>query len=148
MDPLKLTALDTDDLEVISAHMQDAVIRVGELKYLPAEQRFVIIANRFDWSHAGAAGGEPFRRRRTGLHFNQVRSAKAHNVRQGNDDAVVSLLSIAFEETDEPSGELTLVFSGGGQIKLDVECIEAQMSDLGPVWETNNRPEHETEGQD
>ncbi len=145
MDLLKLTALDTDDLEIVSAHMQDAVIKVGEIKFLPGEQRFAVVANRFDWGHAEKSPKDPFRRRRTGLHFNRVTGAQAQNIRQGNDDAVVSLLSISFEASEAPSGTVVLMFSGGGQIKLAVECIECQMSDLGPVWETENRPEHEAE---
>lgn len=148
MDPLKLAALDTDDLAVVSAHMQDAVIRVGDMKFLAADQRFVIVANRFDWSHAeGVHKKHAYRRRRTGLHFNRVLAARVQNIRQGNDEAVVSLLSITFEPADGPSGAITLVFSGGGQVRLEVECIEAQLSDLGAAWETASRPAHEDEPQ-
>ncbi len=146
MDQLKLTALDTADLDVISAHMQDAVIRVGDIKFLPAEQRFAIVANRFDWEHAESTGNGQYRRRRTGLHFNKVRGAQAQNIRQDDGERVISLLSVAFEGADDPSGAVTLTFSGGGSIKLDVECIEAQMSDLGPVWQTENRPDHAEAG--
>ena len=53
MNLLKLAALDEDDLSVISAHLQDAVVRIGDIRYLPGEQRFVLVANRFDWQGAG-----------------------------------------------------------------------------------------------
>jgi len=147
MDPLKLTALDAEDLEVVSAHMQDAVIRVGDMKYLPRDRRFVIVANRFDWQHADGARG-PFRRRRTGLHFNRIESVKAQNIRQSDGDRVVSLLSVTFEPDEEPAGTIDLTFAGGGLIRLQVECVEAQMEDLGAVWETDSKPAHADAEQD
>lgn len=143
-EPLKLTALDADDLKVVSAHLQDAVLRVGDMRYLPVENRFAAVLNRFDWESAGNGGGEGFIRRRTGLRFDRVLGVKASNIRQGAEDAVLSLLAIEFEPTEEPSGFITLVFSGGGAIRLEAECIEAAMTDLGPVWSTASKPAHET----
>ena len=145
-DLLKLTALDADDLRVISAHLQDAVMRVGDMRYLPVENRFAVVLNRFDWEsaeNAASGAGHGFTRRRTGLRFDRVSAVKASNIRQGAPDAVLSLLAIEFEPADEPSGFITLVFSGGGAIRLDAECIEAAMTDLGPVWETSGRPDHQ-----
>ncbi|QPC42541.1 DUF2948 family protein [Kaustia mangrovi] len=149
MDLLKLSAFDEDDLKVISAHMQDAVLRVGDIRYLPGERRLALVANRFDWE-SGLRGGEgpAFQRRRAGLHFDHVFSARSQNIRQGADDAVLSLLSIAFAPGEAPSGEITLTFSGGGTLWLDVECIEAHMADLGPVWETGRKPEHDLTDRD
>lgn len=149
MEDLRLTALDEEDLSVISAHLQDAVILIGEMKFTPARRQFALIANRFDWEHSrnGRADGEPFQRRRTGVHFNQVTAARTQNIRQGEDDAVLELLSITFEPSDAPSGTILLTFAGGGTLKLDVECIEAQMSDMGLVWETPNKPEHDLSDQ-
>ena len=144
-EPLKLTALDADDLKVVSAHLQDAVLRVGDIRYLPVENRFAAVLNRFDWDSATNGGGsDGFTRRRTGLRFDRVLSVKASNIRQGAEDAVLSLLAIEFEPTEEPSGFITLVFSGGGAIRLEAECIEAAMTDLGPVWSTASKPAHET----
>ena len=77
------------------------------------------------------------------MHFNQVTAARTQNIRHGEDDAVLELLSITFEASDAPSGTIALTFAGGGTLKLDVECIEAQMSDMGAVWETPNKPEHD-----
>lgn len=145
MEELRLTALDDEDLSVISAHLQDAVILIGDMKFTPARKQFALVANRFDWEHSenGRTDGEPFLRRRTGLHFNQVTAARAQNIRQGENDAVLELLSITFEPAEMPSGTISLTFAGGGTLKLDVECIEAQMSDMGAVWETTNKPEHD-----
>lgn len=145
--PLKLIAVDTGDLEVISAHLQDAVVLVGDMTYLPAEQRFAMVANRFDWQGAPARSDDKasYHRRRTGLHFDRVLSARTQSITAGARDAVVELLAISFEAGDAPSGHIDLIFAGGGTIRLEVECIDAQMRDLGPVWETASRPCHDLE---
>lgn len=142
-DLLKLTALDADDLQVVSTHLQDAVLVIGDMRYLPAERRFAAVLNRFDWESADRNGGGGYGRRRTGLHFDRVLGVKQSNIRQTAADAVLSLLAIEFEPTEEPSGLVTLVFSGGGAIRLEVECIEAAMADLGPTWPTESRPTHD-----
>ena len=139
MELLKLTALDEEDLAVISAHMQDAVVGVGDITYLPRHKQFALAVNRYAWT-AGSS-----ERRRSGLHFGRVLSATASRIAQGDKHAVLSLLSIGFEATDPPSGEILLSFSGGGTIRLEVECIEAQMKDLGPAWATAHQPQHEVE---
>src|SRR5690349_21386950 len=125
---LKLTALDPEDLEIISAHMQDAVVTVGDVRYLKKTSQFALVGNRFLWQ----TQKPPYERRRTGLSFDRVLGAKSHRILQGADDAILSLLAIAFTPDEEPSGTITLTFSGGGAIELKVECIEAQLEDLGP----------------
>ncbi|HHK74103.1 MAG TPA: DUF2948 family protein, partial [Rhizobiales bacterium] len=77
------------------------------------------------------------------LQFDHVEAVKSFNIRQQAKAAVLSLLSIGFEVTDAPSGQITLVFSGGGAVRLDVECIEGRLRDLGPQWKTGSRPWHE-----
>jgi hypothetical protein len=134
MDLLKLVALDPEDLEIVSAHLQDAIVRVGDLAFLPEEGRFALVARRFDWE---ASPDEPPRRRLAGLHFERVDRSRT--------DAAMSLLAIAFEETNTPSGTVSLIFAEGGAIQIEVECIEMQMKDLGPVWEAESRPQHESE---
>lgn len=141
MDLLKLTALDDDDLSVISAHLQDAVLRIGDIRYLPDQQRFVMVANRFDWQ---GADGKKAMRRRCGVHFDRVLAVQSRKVRQGADDAVLSLLAVEFKAGKEaPEGAVELTLSGGGSIRLDVECIEASLEDLGPMWETGSVPNHD-----
>jgi hypothetical protein len=140
---LRLTALDAEDLGIISAHMQDAVLKAGDLSFLRKERKFALVANRFVWEHGAKA--EHFERRRAGLHFDRVNKVTARNLRRDDREAVLSLLSIGFEAGKAPSGVIVLNFSGGGTIRLEVECIEAQLSDLGPAWETANLPQHEAE---
>jgi len=146
MQLLKLLALDEDDLQVMSAHLQDAVLRVGDIAYLPSEKRFAMIANRFDWEKAadgGARGKKDFQRRRSAMRFDRVLGAQLQKIDLNAKKAVLELLAIQFEETDKPEGYVTLVFAGGGAIRLHVECIEAEMKDMGPVWKTASKPEHE-----
>jgi hypothetical protein len=142
MELLRLVALDEDDLAVISTHLQDAAVRVGDLKFLPQEKRFALCARRFDWE---AQPGEPPRRRLTGLHFERVSHVRCRGIDRSNPDAILNLLAVTFAETDRPSGAATLLFSDGAAIQLDLECIETQMKDLGPVWEAESRPAHHVE---
>ena len=140
MDLLRLVALDADDLSVVSAHLQDAVVRVGDITYLPGERRFALVARRFDWE---APDGEP-RRRLTGLHFDRVECVRCRGVDRSNPDALLNLLAVTFEETDAPSGRATLIFAEGA-IQIGLECLEMQMCDLGPVWGAESRPAHDVE---
>jgi hypothetical protein len=137
-----LIAEDTADLEVISAHLQDAVAKVRDLVYLPKRRRFAALFNRFQWE-AGARRGNL--RLQSGLHFDGVMSVKSSNIKRGAPDAVVSLLAIKFtpKDAEDPEGTIELIFSGGGALKLEVECIDAGLSDVSGVWAARGRPAHE-----
>ena len=137
MELLKLAALDTEDLTVISAHLQDAILRPEDQTYLADEQRFLMVARRFDWTP-----DVPPRRRLTGLHVERVRAVRTRGLMRG-DAMPMSLLALTFAATDAPSGHVDLVFSGGAAVRLEVECIEVRMKDLGPVWEAATRPGHD-----
>ncbi len=140
---LKLAALDTEDLQVISAHVQDAVVKLADMHWQPAEQRFMLVVNRFVWDSAMGKRRRQYERRRSALHINRVTAVRSTGIDRANKDAVLELLALAFEESDAPAGSLTLVFAGGGAVQLDVECIEAQLADLGAAWATPNKPEHD-----
>lgn len=142
MDLLKLGALDADDLQVISAHMQDALVRVGDMKFQRTARRFVLMANRFNWASAEKTGETPTRRR-SGLHFNTVSAVRSNRIKHTAEDAILELLAIEFTETDTPSGIVRLDFAGGGVVELDVECLDAWLTDLGPEWGASRRPEHD-----
>lgn len=144
MTPLKLVALDETDLEIISAHTQDAVAKVGELAYLPAARRFVMPMNRFAWEASTGVLRRHDERRRSVLHFDRVLGAKLLRIDRTKADEVLSLLAIRFGVGDAPAGTVELDFSGGGTIRLDVECIEARLADLGAAWQAGSRPIHRT----
>ena len=149
MELLKLAAMDVEDLEVISAHMQDAVLKVGDMTFLPKKARFALVANRFEWLSAQRGANDRPLRSRTGLHFERVLSVKARNIRQQARDGVLSLLAITFTPADEPpGGYIDLIFSGDGCVRLEVECIEAWMEDLGRIWPARAVPRHDIDDQD
>jgi hypothetical protein len=141
MEPLKLIALDKDDMAVISAHLQDAVLKVSDILWRPAERRLVVGMNRFDWEAAQDQAPE-YRRRRSALRFDNVKSVKCRNISPGEPEAVLNLLAVDFAENEPPAGVITLVFSGGAALRLEVECLEVQLSDLGPVWKAGACPNH------
>jgi hypothetical protein len=142
-DRLKLLAMDDEDLAVISAHVQDAVLKVADLVNLPKERRFALGMNRFTWEKADGTR-QGFERRRAALTFDRVLSVKTSRIDRRRPEAVLELLAIGFEPAGEaPAGHVMLYFAGGGAIRLEVECIEARLADLGTAWATRNRPSHD-----
>lgn len=139
---LKLAAFDADDLAVVSAAMQDAIVKTGEMTYLAGEKRFAMVSNRFAWEVNAARSKPPYERRRTGLQITRTLKAELAGIDLKRPDDVLELLSIAFEATDEPAGIVTLAFSGGATVRLHVECLELAMTDLGGAWTTDSLPEH------
>jgi hypothetical protein len=142
MAGLKLLALDEDDLKVISAHVQDAVMKVGDVEFLPAAQRFIVPMNRFAWEVKSGFFRKRNERRQAVLHFDRVLGAKTSGIQRDRRDEVLSLLAVSFVPISAPGGMIELVFSGGGTIMLDVECIEARLADLGGAWQAAARPFH------
>jgi hypothetical protein len=141
MEPLKFVALDREDLEVISTHLQDATVKVADVVWRPEEKRLVIGLNRFDW--CSAEGDKPeFRRCRSALRFERVSACKCRSVNPHGKDEVLNLLAIEYVESDNPAGVVTLTFSGGGALRLEVECLEVELADLGPSWNVTSRPAH------
>jgi hypothetical protein len=139
MTQLKLLALDEEDLIVVSSHLQDAVMRVGDMAYLPSQQRFAAIVNRFDWEQATKGTNA---RHRAALRFDRVRGAKMKGLKHSHEDAVLSLLAVQFEQGAAPGGYINLIFSGDAAVRLEVECIEAELKDLGPAWRARSKPRH------
>ena len=144
--PLKLCAVDEEDLAVLSAHTQDAVLKVGDMVHLPQEGRFAVAMNRFIWEKAADGKRKAYERRRSVLSFDRVRTVRSSRIDRKRPDAVLELLAVSFETADTPAGKVTLVFAGGGAVQLDVEVIEARLADLGAAWATSAKPEHDLEG--
>lgn len=141
MTDLKLIALDAEDLEVISATTQDAVVRVGEMGYAKADRRFAMLMNRYAWEtdEAGARHGV---RKRAGLHFDGVTAARVSGIDTNAVEGVLELLAITFTPTEAPAGHVDLAFAGGGTVRLDVDILEARLADLGAAWAAKAKPEH------
>ncbi len=138
MPDLKLLALDIEDLQVVSATTQDAVVRVGDMGYAKEDQRFALLMNRFAWEEDGRTR----QRKRAALHFDRVTDVKAQGIDLTAVEGVLELLAITFTATDDPAGTVELDFSGGGAVRLTVECLEARLQDLGAAWAAKATPAH------
>ncbi len=141
MTDLKLLALDTEDLEVISAHVQDAVVRVADMGYARGDRRFALLMNRFDWE-SGTGRRNKGVRKRAALHFDGVQSVATNGFDPAAPEGVLELLAITFMPIDGPAGIVELRFAGGGTVRLGVECLEARLSDLGASWAAAAKPSH------
>jgi hypothetical protein len=143
---LKLAAADAEDLEVLSARLQDAVLKLGNASWQPKKRRFAAVVNRLQWE----AGGKT--RVRAGLHFDGVLNVQSQNVKLGAGEAVVSLLAVRFTPNkpeegggEDPGGVIELVLAGGGAFRLTVECVDAELSDMTSAWTARSRPDHQSE---
>lgn len=135
--PLQLLAEDADDLAVISAALQDAVAKVGDIAYEARSRRLTIAFNRYRWE-AGAR-----QRVRSALQVGSVMSVQARKIRRDRRDAVVELLAITFQPQEPPGGLLTLTFAGGGDLRAEVECVDAVLADVSAPWPTPRAPTHD-----
>ncbi len=135
---LRLLAQDPDDMEVISAALQDAVTKIGDIHW-DAKARSVTIAfNRFRWEAEGRRG----ERVRAGLQVGGVLDVKSRRLRRDAKAAVLELLAVAFEPGDAPGGTVTFTFAGGGDLAVSVECVDAALADLSDPWPTPRKPAH------
>ncbi len=141
MPELKLLAMDEKDMKVISAATQDAVMRVSDIGFAQSERRFALLMNRYVWEdkNPGANG----KRRRAALHFNHVEAVSSSGINLDARDGILNLLSIQFTPKDTPAGEVKLIYAGGGNVLLSVECLEACLKDLGASWAAKATPDHE-----
>ena len=127
----RLIALDADDLAVISAHVQDARVQTGDIIWRQREKRLVIGMNRLDWEQTLDGETEP-RRLIAALRFDRVLSCKSRNINLDAPDTALELLGIEFHAGEAPGGSAVLMFSHGGALRLDLECLECELADFGP----------------
>jgi len=136
-----LKAGDAEDLEVLSARLQDAVGRLKDFIWLPKERRFAVLLNRFRWEDAKGRGT----RVQAALRFDGVSKVQSQNVKHGAPEAIVSLLAVTYTQAsqDDPGGVIELTLAGGGAFRLTVECIDAELTDLTRPWTAQAKPNHE-----
>jgi Protein of unknown function (DUF2948) len=127
---LKLIALDADDLAVISAHVQDARVQTSDIVWRQGEKRLVVGMNRLDWEQTLSGETAP-RRLIAALRFDRVLSCKSRNIELEGPGTALELLGLEFHPGDAPGGSAVLMFSNGGALRLDVECLECELTDLG-----------------
>jgi hypothetical protein len=143
---IRLAALDAKDLEVISALTQDAVLKAGAISRSKSGT-FALEMNRYAWDVAplkifGKPLSKTNERRRAILHFARVGEAKMSGISKAKPDEILSLLAIRFIVSEAPAGTIELVFSGDATIRLTVECIECQLTDIGAAWAALATPKH------
>jgi len=141
---LNLRAEDAEDLGVVSAHVQDAIVRVGDIAYLSRMRRLVLSLNRFCWERAPEklGGKTVYRRITSGLHFEAVLSVKTKGIARNDPEALLYVLAIKFEPAGEV-GSIEISFAGGATLRAEVEGIEGTLRDLNEGWLTDAKPEHE-----
>jgi hypothetical protein len=134
---LKLIARDEEDLAVLSAVLQDALIPVSEMAYLPEERRFVLVANRFRWEAPHDRPRDNLERRLTGVSVDGVTAVRRRGFSLAEPDRILALLAIRRVE-----GALQLEFAGGAAIRLETAEILCHLDDLGEPWPTRWQPRH------
>ncbi len=123
--PIRLRGESTDDLTVIASLTQDAILPASEISWLPKENRFGLLLNRYRWENKT----KDAERVQTVLVFDSVIAARTNGVNANDKDQILSLLDITFTAGDDGAGTLTLVLAGDGEIALDVECIDIILQD-------------------
>ena len=139
-ETLKLIARDEEDLAVLSAVLQDALIPISEMAYLPEERRFVLVANRFRWESPDGRPRVNFERRLTGLSIGGVTGVRRRGFSLAEPDRILALLAIR-----RVGGALQLDFAGGAAIRLETGEILCHLDDLGEPWPTRWQPRHPLE---
>jgi hypothetical protein len=149
MAGLRLDAMDEDDLQILSAYCQDAIALPRDCRFMEREGRFVAALNRFAWETVKTPSRwrflrkvQQYERRRAILDFGRVRAARSTGVGTGSDAPLV-LLTLRFAAKEAPGGTIELVFAGNAAIRLDVECVEARLTDENAAWSTDRLPDHE-----
>ena len=142
MTRLRLAAADAEDLQILSARLQDAVLKLKDVSWQPKKRRFAAVVNRLTWEEGGKT------RVRAGLHFDSVLQVQSSKVKLGAGEAVVALLAVTFTPHggEDPGGVVELVLAGGGAFRLTVECIEAELADLTQAWAARGTPDHLSPG--
>jgi hypothetical protein len=144
---LSLKAEDPSDLQIVSAALQDAIVRMSDIRYDAKARMFTVIFNRYRWEDAPKrTKSAPGLRIRSGLSVAGVLNVQALNLKRTPKDAVAQLLTIAFAPSDQPEdpgGDLTLEFAGGGKMRLRVECLDILLADVSDPWRARARPDHE-----
>ena len=130
--PLSLGAETAEDLAVISALVQDAVLPITEIRYDRRRRELALLVNRFRWEDRAAAEarGRAFERVRAVLLLRGVLAVQSQGIDRGAPDTVLSLLALEWEPGEDGTGRITLVLAGEGAVALDVECVDVTLRDV------------------
>jgi len=134
VEPLRLLAEDADDLHIISAALQDAILRPVDIVWEPASRRVTLKLSRFCWECGGT-------RVMAAMQFGDVIAVKSRRLPRLPESAL-ELLAMDFEPGEAPGGRVILMFAGGGDLRIDVECLDAVLTDLSERWPAKLAPTH------
>ena len=134
MEPLRLLAEDAVDLQIISAALQDAIMRPVDIRWEKEARRLTIVLSRFCWECGGT-------RVMSAMQFGDVEAVKSRRLPRLPESAL-ELLALDFEPTEAPGGRVILMFAGGGDLRIDVECLDAVLTDLSDRWPARVAPTH------
>ncbi|MGQ2991551.1 MAG: DUF2948 family protein [Brevundimonas sp.] len=134
IEPLRLLAEDGEDLAIISAALQDAILRPADIVWEKAARRLTIEFSRFCWECGGT-------RVRSAMQFGDVQAVRSRGLPR-LPDAALELLALDFEPTEAPGGRVTLMFAGGGDLRVEVECLDAVVVDISDRWPARAAPAH------
>ncbi len=137
--PLRLLAQEAEDLEVISAALQDGIAHIGDIRYEPKARRLTMLFNRFRWEVEEGAPGE---RVYAALQLGDVGRVQHRGLVSEDKGALVYCLAMSFEPGEPPGGAIMLLFSGGHEMRIEVECIDAVLADVSDPWEAARAPDH------
>ena len=143
-EQLKLTALDADDLGVISAACQDALVAVRDCAYFKDEKRFVLLLNRFRWE-ADPTVEAAYSRTHSALVFNEVTAVRHHEIPLDEPDRMLELLALVLDYRGDGDRSVTLRFAAGRAIRLEIARLACHLGDVGEPWATPWKPAHPVE---
>ena len=139
---LKLIAKTEEDLRVVSAHLQDAIVNVSDVANLKKNKIFLMQLNRFMWEDVEKGVFRKNKRIRTILKFENVIKVHAKNINQSKGDKFLDFLAIETNQMIDNNYEMKIVFAGDSILKIIAEVIEVTLDDQGKAWDTKNIPKH------
>lgn len=133
--PVRLRAHDPDDLTVVSALLQDALVPLADMAYLKDERRFVLAVNRYRWD-------DPDKPSRTHalLSFQETDGVQSRGLDRSKPNHIYELLSLAYAD-----GIVQAEFSGGGSLRIQVQKLDCLLEDVGEPWPATREPKHDVD---
>tara|TARA_B100001027_G_scaffold170517_1_gene122006 strand:+ start:65 stop:508 length:444 start_codon:yes stop_codon:yes gene_type:complete len=139
---LKLIARSVEDLRVVSAHLQDAIVNINDIANLKKNKILLLQLNRFMWEDVEKGVFRKNKRIRTVLKFENIIKVKSRNIDQAGKDKFLDFLTIETKQMIDNNYEMKILFAGDSIIKIIAEAIEVTLDDQGEAWDTKNKPKH------
>ena len=142
---MKLNAIDTEELKIIATVLQDGLIEVSDVKYLPSIRTFIVMITRFMWEEKIV--NKTNNRTKAVLVFEDVLAVHSRNIDQMNKTKVLELLTFNFYYNKSKNIEIELLFNNDATIKLETEVVQAKLEDQGDSWtveEVNKKNDTQT----